>query len=85
MNNSVYLDYAATTPTDPQVVEEMNRYLGPSGIFGNPSSTGIVLGRKQRPQLSKRGSRSRNSFMPTLTKSFGHQAQLNLTTSLSRV
>ena len=38
MNNAVYLDYAATTPTDSQVVEVMTRYLGPSGIFGNPSS-----------------------------------------------
>ena len=38
MNNAVYLDYAATTPTDPQVVEAMIRHLGPSGLFGNPSS-----------------------------------------------
>ena len=38
MNNAVYLDYAATTPTDSQVAKAMTRYLGPSGIFGNPSS-----------------------------------------------
>ena len=38
MNKAVYLDYAATTPTDPQVIEAMTRHLGPSGIFGNPSS-----------------------------------------------
>ena len=38
MINSVYLDYAATTPVDPRVIEAMNLYLGPTGIFGNPSS-----------------------------------------------
>jgi cysteine desulfurase len=32
----VYLDYAATTPTHPEVVKEMLRYLTDS--FGNPSS-----------------------------------------------
>lgn len=37
MSNSVlYLDYAATTPTDPQVREAMLPYLGE--CFGNPSS-----------------------------------------------
>lgn len=38
MNNPVYLDYAATTPADPRVIKAMNRHLGPTGIFGNPSS-----------------------------------------------
>jgi len=32
----IYLDYAATTPTDPEVVEAMLPYL--SEVFGNPSS-----------------------------------------------
>ena len=32
----IYLDYAATTPTDPEVVEAMLPYL--SDVFGNPSS-----------------------------------------------
>lgn len=32
----IYLDYAATTPTDPEVVEAMLPYL--SDAFGNPSS-----------------------------------------------
>lgn len=37
MSNSVlYLDYAATTPTDPEVREAMLPYLGE--VFGNPSS-----------------------------------------------
>ncbi|WP_133126920.1 IscS subfamily cysteine desulfurase [Legionella nagasakiensis] len=34
----IYLDYMATTPVDPYVVEQMIKYLGPDGHFGNPSS-----------------------------------------------
>jgi cysteine desulfurase len=36
MIKSVYLDYAATTPLDPEVLQEMLPYL--SEKFGNPSS-----------------------------------------------
>lgn len=35
----IYLDYAATTPVDPRVAEQMMRYLMPDGIFANPAST----------------------------------------------
>lgn len=35
----VYMDYAATTPVDPRVVETMVAYLGPDGLFANPSSS----------------------------------------------
>jgi len=34
----VYLDYAATTPVDPQVAEAMSGYLTVGGAFANPSS-----------------------------------------------
>lgn len=34
----VYLDYAATTPVEPEVAEIMAATLGPRGVFGNPSS-----------------------------------------------
>ena len=36
MNNRIYLDYAATTPTHPEVVKWMLRFFTDS--FGNPSS-----------------------------------------------
>lgn len=40
----IYLDYMATTPVDPQVVQSMLQYLGPDGDFGNPASTTHVYG-----------------------------------------
>ena len=42
----IYLDYAATTPTDPAVVAVMTRYLGPDGMFGNPASRFHSFGRE---------------------------------------
>ncbi len=38
MKKPVYLDYAATTPVDPAVVDEMIKYLTLDGVFGNPAS-----------------------------------------------
>jgi len=38
MKKPVYLDYAATTPVDPAVADEMIKYLTPDGLFGNPAS-----------------------------------------------
>lgn len=34
----IYLDYAATTPVDPRVVQKMMQCLSLDGIFGNPAS-----------------------------------------------
>ena len=34
----IYLDYAATTPAEPAVIETMLQYLGPDANFGNPAS-----------------------------------------------
>jgi cysteine desulfurase len=38
----VYLDYAATTPVDPQVAEAMSGYLTVDGAFANPSSIHVA-------------------------------------------
>jgi cysteine desulfurase len=38
MKKAVYLDYAATTPVDPWVAEEMMKFLTADGVFGNPAS-----------------------------------------------
>ena len=35
----VYLDYAATTPLDPEVARTMADFLATAGSFGNPAST----------------------------------------------
>ncbi|HXH04334.1 MAG TPA: aminotransferase class V-fold PLP-dependent enzyme [Candidatus Competibacteraceae bacterium] len=40
----IYLDYAATTPVDPRVMDMMLGYLGPGGEFGNPGSITHVYG-----------------------------------------
>ncbi len=45
MNKFIYLDYNATTPTDPRVAEAMTPYL--TGFFGNPSS-GHRFGREAK-------------------------------------
>ncbi|MDQ5908748.1 MAG: cysteine desulfurase [Pseudomonadota bacterium] len=42
----IYLDYAATTPVDPQVAARMAQHLTLDGVFGNPSSTTHALGRQ---------------------------------------
>lgn len=41
----IYFDYMATTPVDPRVIEQMIRYLGPEGDFGNPASVTHEYGR----------------------------------------
>ena len=45
MNNPLYLDYNATTPIDPEVVEEMLPFI--HGSFGNPSSS-YAIGKKYK-------------------------------------
>ncbi len=44
MKKPVYMDYAATTPVDPSVAEEMVKYLTPDGVFGNPASRSHAYG-----------------------------------------
>ena len=40
----IYLDYAATTPADPKVVEKMLSFLGKESAFANPASRSHMLG-----------------------------------------
>ena len=53
MKTPIYLDYAATTPTDPAVVAVMTRYLGPDGAFGNPASRFHSFGRDAEEAVEK--------------------------------
>jgi cysteine desulfurase len=50
MNEFVYLDYNATTPTDPRVAEAMRPFL--TGFFGNPSS-GHRFGREAKAAVER--------------------------------
>lgn len=44
MSRSIYLDYSATTPCDPRVVEKMVQCLTLEGNFGNPASRSHKFG-----------------------------------------
>ena len=50
-DNIIYMDYHATTPLDPQVVEAMMPYL--TTRFGNASSTAHVFGWKANDAVEK--------------------------------
>ncbi|MDP8099396.1 IscS subfamily cysteine desulfurase [Pasteurella atlantica] len=44
MKLPIYLDYAATTPMDQRVADEMMKYMTKDGIFGNPASRSHKFG-----------------------------------------
>ncbi len=48
MSKNIYLDYAATTPTEPSVIDVMRGCLGSEGNFGNPNSQSHVWGHEAR-------------------------------------
>ncbi|MFW6223121.1 MAG: cysteine desulfurase family protein, partial [Bacteroidota bacterium] len=50
MEKQIYLDYNATTPIDPEVVEEMLPFIYDS--FGNPSSS-YAIGRRNKDAVMK--------------------------------
>ena len=49
----VYLDYAATTPVDPDVISKMTQYLGLDGTFGNAASRSHQFGRDAELAVEK--------------------------------
>jgi cysteine desulfurase len=49
----IYLDYAATTPVDADVVRVMNECLGVDGVFGNASSTTHAFGRDAAARIER--------------------------------
>ncbi|MEE5064382.1 aminotransferase class V-fold PLP-dependent enzyme [Pseudomonas alliivorans] len=50
---ALYLDYAATTPVDEQVIEAMVACLGREGHFGNPASSGHGYGQVARQAVEQ--------------------------------
>ena len=50
MRKPVYLDYNATTPVDPDVVNEMTPFI--QSYFGNPSSS-YSIGRENKETINK--------------------------------
>ena len=46
MTETIYLDYAATTPVDPTVVDTMVAYMGPRGVFANAASNTHLPGQE---------------------------------------
>ncbi|CAM3424474.1 IscS subfamily cysteine desulfurase [Pseudomonas floridensis] len=50
---ALYLDYAATTPVDEQVIEAMVACLGREGHFGNPASSGHGYGKVAREAVEQ--------------------------------
>lgn len=50
---SIYMDYAATTPIDPRVLDKMLPYMTKEGEFGNPASSSHDYGRKARVAVEK--------------------------------
>lgn len=55
----IYLDYAATTPTDPRVVEAMAACYGVDGTFANPASVHIAGRRAGRVVAAARAQLAR--------------------------
>ena len=51
--NAVYLDYAATTPVDPDVIAVMIQHLGLHGVFGNAASQTHCFGREAEKAVEK--------------------------------
>lgn len=49
----IYLDYAATTPVHPEVIDIMTQNLCFTGTFGNPASNGHSFGKQAREKVEQ--------------------------------
>lgn len=49
----IYLDYMATTPVDPRIIDKMVNYLGPEANFGNSASITHIYGLKAAEAIEK--------------------------------
>lgn len=58
MKRPIYLDYAATTPVDPQVAERMMECLTFDGTFGNAASRSHAYGWQAEEKLNMHVSKS---------------------------
>jgi len=56
MHKPIYLDYSATTPVDPRVLDKMVACLSMEGNFGNPASRSHIYGwqAEQAVELARR-------------------------------
>ncbi len=53
MSLPTYLDYAATTPVDPRVIEQMVACLGKEGVFGNSASSTHIYGYQAKEKVEQ--------------------------------
>ncbi|MBF7687266.1 cysteine desulfurase family protein [Acinetobacter rathckeae] len=53
MKQQIYLDYAATTPVYPEIIEKMAQSLSFTGTFGNPASNGHPFGQQARQKVEQ--------------------------------
>lgn len=51
--SAIYLDYAATTPVDSEIVDLMSEFLGREGKFGNPASRSHRFGQEARERVEE--------------------------------
>ena len=64
-NKSIYLDYAATTPVAPSVIDVMVECLGSTGNFGNPASQGHIWGYRAQEAVENARIQVANLLMAT--------------------
>jgi len=78
MKRPIYLDYAATTPVDPQVAERMMECLTFDGTFGNAASRSHAYGWQAEEKVEYAREQVANlTQSKTHVKSYGLLVQQN--------